>query len=176
VVTADDIFYDESASPTTTILDRPWFLRPGDMAKDLFFETFTRIACRLLTGMYKDMSKEMNNPNGGGGEFLAAIQAAEKCPTCTRLVLGDRDSLTTIKRAAQLALESGDPMGVLSRLEQVNAQEMTQLEERVRKQLLQEKKSAAANSNDDNNEDVLLLDNSQVKIAMTENMKADEQF
>ena len=68
-----------------------------------------------------------NNTEGSGGEFLVAIRAAEECSNCQRLVLGDRSSLTTIRRAATLALQSGDPLGVINRLQKANGEEMKEL-------------------------------------------------
>jgi pheromone shutdown protein TraB len=143
----------------------PWFLRPVFVFQEVVSEAFSRIARALLTGMYKDMSDKMNNKEGGGGEFLVAIRAAENCTACVKLVLGDRSSLKTIKRAAELAIKSGDPLGVLDRLQQANGEEMQQLEERVRKEVVAEK-----GGND------VVVDESEIQIAMMETLKEDSQF
>jgi pheromone shutdown protein TraB len=116
--------------------------------------------------MYKNMSKDIiGNENGSGGEFLVAIRAAKACPSCHTLVLGDRSSLTTIRRAALLAMKSGDPLGVLNRLQQSNAEEMEQLETRVRNDLMM----AKANNKSE-------VDQSEVQLAMMETLKVDTQF
>ncbi|CAB9523920.1 TraB domain containing [Seminavis robusta] len=125
-------------------------------------DAFSKVARGLLTDMYNDMSDSMSSTEDKvipGGEFLAAIRAAEQCPSCHTLVLGDRSSTVTIKRAALLALQSGNPLAVLSKLEQANAQEMKQLEVQVREQL----------QADDNKDDAAAF-----QVAMMEALKADD--
>ena len=133
-----------------------WLLAP---LKKAVLDVVSRTARALLTGMYNDMSKEMKNDTGGGGEFLVAIRSAEECSETTRLVLGDRSSVTTIRRAAQLAWESGDAIGVLNRLNDSNAEEMKQLEEKVKKE----------------NPDIA-DDRGELQIAVMEALKEDDTF
>jgi pheromone shutdown protein TraB len=133
------------------------------IAQGIFIQIFTKIARALLTNMYNDMGEQMNAK--GGGEFLRAIQSAENCTVCDTVILGDRNSMVTIQRAAELALESGDFMGVASRLQNVNTVEMQKMEIKVRKELLQE--------NDNNGEN---LDESVVTKAVMEKLKEDKEF
>jgi len=107
-------------------LPKPWWAP----AQDFFLDGFTKVVRNLLTGMYNDMGSNMGEV--GGGEFLAAINAAKRNPNCEKIVLGDRDSLITLRRAAELAVRSGDPLGVLTRLNEANDAEMEVLQQRVR--------------------------------------------
>jgi pheromone shutdown protein TraB len=182
VVTSEDIVL-----PVISDIDNtPWFLKPIMVVQDLIVEGFTVVTRALLTGAYKDMSKEMNNDGGGGGEFRVAIRAAENCTACHTLILGDRSSVTTIRRAAGLAMKSGDPLGVLKRLEMANAVEMEQLEERVRNDLLSAKKRTIMMENNENGRSTETssslsssseeIDKSEVQIAMMETLKSDSNF
>ena len=122
-VTADDIqvpLQEDDKRP------KPWWAP----AQDLFLNIFTRVARKLLTGMYDDLGENVGQV--GGGEFLAAINAAKKSPSCERIVLGDRDSLVTLRRAAELAMRNGDLFGMISRLNEANDAEMEVLQQRVR--------------------------------------------
>jgi pheromone shutdown protein TraB len=101
--------------------------------KTTLFECIHHYARQFLTNMYKDMGESMGGLQGGG-EFLQAINSAKAGPKCRRLVLGDRDSLLTIRRAAELALRSGHPFRVLQRLNTVSEEEMGRLEQQVREQ------------------------------------------
>lgn len=158
VVTSEDIELPVSALSSKP--ETPWFLNPLGMAKDVFVQAFTKVARALLTNMYNDMGDRMNAK--GGGEFLRAIQCAENCTACDTVILGDRNSLITISRAAELALESGDPMGVLGRLQQVNGEEMEKLETKIKAELKEK-------HGDD-------LDDSEVTVAIMEGLKADTEF
>ena len=109
-------------------LPKPWWTP----LQDLLLSGFSKVGRTLLTGMYNDMGDTMDQV--GGGEFLAAIEAAKKTPSCEKIVLADRDSLVTLKRAAELAVRSGDPLGVLSRLSEANNAEMDELRQRVLEQ------------------------------------------
>ena len=141
VVTSEDIELPNNNN------ESPWYW--------MFLNGFAQVARKMLTGMYNDMSSKMNNKDGGGGEFLVAIRAAESCEVCTKLILGDRDSVTTIQRAAQLAMESGNPFRVLQKLSEANGQEMEQLESRLRQEL-----------GDD-------VDSAEFQVAMMEELKTD---
>jgi pheromone shutdown protein TraB len=104
-----------------------------------FLEGFSRVARTLLTSMYdgmKDRQKLVQekldaNEVIPGGEFLVAIRAAEVCDACDTVVLGDRSSVTTIQRAAKLAWDSGDALGVLGRLQEENQQAIEELRKKV---------------------------------------------
>ena len=76
------------------------FVKSYLFVQDGVIEIFTQIARAMLTKMYNSMSNELNagNTNGNdddedilipGGEFLAAIKAAQRCPACHTLILGD---------------------------------------------------------------------------------------
>lgn len=156
VTTSDDI-----KLPMLPPINRPNGL--GRIFQRIFIQIFTQIARALLTNMYNELGDQMNAK--GGGEFLRAIQSAENCTVCDTVILGDRNSLVTIQRAAELALDSGDFMGVANRLQDVNKVEMENLERKVRKELLQEK--------DDNS---FLLEESEVTAALMEKLKEDKQF
>jgi len=140
-----------------------WFMQPLLVAKDILVGAWTRMTRALLTQMYNDMGEKMNAKEGGGGEFLRAIRTAENCTACDTLVLGDRSSITTIQRAANLALESGDPLGVLKRLQQANVQEMDKLEVVVREELRDQAGGAEP-------------EESTVTVAMMERLKQDTNF
>ena len=157
VTTSDDI-----ELPIVQTNNRPQGL--VGIAQGVFIQIFTKIARALLTNMYDNMGEQMNAK--GGGEFLRAIQSAENCTVCDTVILGDRNSMVTIQRAAELALESGDFMGVANRLQNVNAEEMQKMEIKVRKELLQEK------DNDDSDD----LDETVVTKAVMEKLKEDKEF
>jgi pheromone shutdown protein TraB len=144
VVTSEDILLPDQ--PKT-----PWYW--------LFLNAFAQISRKMLTIMYNDMSNQMKNEEGGGGEFQVAIRAAEACDSCRKLVLGDRDSVATIQRAAQLAMESGNPFRVFQKLSEANAQEMKQLEATVRQEL-----------GGDN------VDSGEFQVAMMERLKSDTEL
>lgn len=146
--------------PLTPKEDKPWFLNPLGVAQDVFVQAFTKVARALLTNMYNDMGDRMNAK--GGGEFLRAIRCAENCTACDTVVLGDRDSLVTISRAAELAIESGDALGVLGRLQDVNSEEMRALEQKVRAELKEERGDE--------------LEESEITVAIMEGLKADKDF
>eukprot|EP00547_Thalassionema_nitzschioides_P007772 CAMPEP_0194223316 /NCGR_PEP_ID=MMETSP0156-20130528/34850_1 /TAXON_ID=33649 /ORGANISM="Thalassionema nitzschioides, Strain L26-B" /LENGTH=273 /DNA_ID=CAMNT_0038954407 /DNA_START=300 /DNA_END=1121 /DNA_ORIENTATION=- len=97
----------------------------------LFLDAVSNFGRVLLTNMYNNLGKQMGEEMIGGGEFLAAINAAKEIPECKRIVLGDRNSIATLRRAAELALRSGDPVGVLGRLAQINEDEMSVLQKEV---------------------------------------------
>ena len=157
VTTSDDI-----ELPIVQTNNRPQGL--VGIAQGVFIQIFTQIARALLTNMYDNIGEQMNAK--GGGEFLRAIQSAENCTVCDTVILGDRNSMVTIQRAAELALESGDFMGVANRLQNVNAEEMQKMEIKVRTELLQEK------DNDDNDD----LDEIVVTKAVMEKLKEDKEF
>jgi pheromone shutdown protein TraB len=164
IVSADDIVLPLNNNNNNNIGGMlGWVVRPFWVLQEALTEAFSRIARALLTGMYKDMSDKINNPVGGGGEFLVAIRAAEQISACTTLILGDRSSITTIKRAATLAIQSGDPLGVLQRLQEANSEEMSQLEQQVRQKLQAESETKE-------------VDEAQVSITMMETLKEDSQF
>jgi pheromone shutdown protein TraB len=172
VTTSDDI-----ELPIVQTNNRPQGL--VGIAQGVFIQIFTQIARALLTNMYDNIGEQMNAIGGYVcvcicvcmyvcvcGEFLRAIQSAENCTVCDTVILGDRNSMVTIQRAAELALESGDFMGVANRLQNVNAEEMGKMEIKVRKELLQEK------DNDDNDD----LDEIVVTKAVMEKLKEDKEF
>lgn len=136
------------------------------MAQKAFVGGFSVIARLLLTRMYKSMENEMDQK--AGGEFLRAVQSAENCTVCDTIILGDRNSVKTIQRVAELAIESGDFMGVLNRLQAVNKEEIEKLEPQVRNELLRQK---GQEGNDDYE-----LDEVELTTAMMETLKEDEQF
>lgn len=122
VVTADDI---EVPLQEDDKLPKPWYMP----IQNLLLDGFTKVARGLLTGMYDDMGDTMGEV--GGGEFLAAINTAKRTPSCEKIVLGDRDSLVTLRRAAELAVRSGDPLGVMARLSEANSAEIEELRKQV---------------------------------------------
>merc|ERR1712078_676331 len=116
--------------------------------------------------MYKSLENDMDQK--AGGEFLQAVQSAECCDVCDTVILGDRNSVKTIQRVAELAIESGDFIGVLNRLQAVNEEEMSKLEPKVREELLKQK---GQEGNDDYE-----IDETEFTKAMMETLKEDEQF
>lgn len=136
------------------------------LAQKAFVGVFSQIARASLTQMYKSLETNVNSK--AGGEFLRAIQSAEKCTACDTLILGDRNSMTTIQRVAELAIESGDFWGVFGKLEGINKEEMDLLEPKVRKELLQQKGQE--------NNDEYELDEGELTMAMMEKLKEDDQF
>ena len=143
--------------------------KPFWMVQEVITDGISRIARALLTGMYQDMGSKMNqnatSTVKGGGEFLVAIRQAEQLNSVHTLVLGDRSSLTTIKRAATLAFQSGDPLGVLARLQEANAVEMRELERNVRLELTNHGADTTT-----------AVEETQVNIAMMERLKEDSEF
>jgi len=135
-------------------------------AQKAFVGVFSQAARVLLTQMYKSLENDMDQK--AGGEFLQAIQSAESCEVCDTVILGDRNSVKTISRVAELAIESGDFMGVLNRLQGVNKEEMEKLEPQVRRELLRQK---GQEGNDD-----FELDEVELTTAIMETLKEDKQF
>lgn len=129
--TADDISPPPLDDDVEEENSRPWW---GPF-RDVFLDSFTKLARGMLTGMYEDMSKSMGDEMIGGGEFLAAINAARRDDIKAKIVLADRDSMATIRRASELALRTGDPLGVMNKLSSTNAEEMGKLESQVRKEM-----------------------------------------
>jgi pheromone shutdown protein TraB len=136
------------------------------LAQKAFVGVFSQVARAFLTQMYKSLENDLDQK--AGGEFLQAIQSAESCDVCDTVILGDRNSVTTIGRVAELAIESGDFMGVLNRLSAVNKEEMVKLEPKVRKELLKQK---GQEGNDD-----YKLDETELTTAIMETLKEDKQF
>ena len=124
--TVEDISFPATTEDLEFQQRKPWW----SPLQDLFLDAFTQIARKFITGMYNDMGDAMGGRKGGG-EFLIAVEAAKQTQKCQRVVLGDRDSLLTIRRAAELALRSGRPFDVLGRLSDISQEEMTALEDRV---------------------------------------------
>ena len=160
-----------------------WFgwWKPFWMVQEIITDVISRMARALLTDMYRDMGSKMNDKEStsssttdrtvkGGGEFLVAIRQAEQLDSVHTLVLGDRSSLTTIKRAATLAFQSGNPLGVLTRLQEANAVEMQELERKVRRELTNGA-TDAADAVDAAGTTTSAVDQSQVNIAMMERLK-----
>lgn len=123
--TADGIVYPLDEDDLSASKQKQWW-SPFQV---LLLNIISKVGRMLLTDMYNELEKEMDLK--GGGEFVAAINAAKKIPECKKVVLGDRDSVTTLRRAAELVLRSGDPMGILYRLLKVNEEEMSALEKEV---------------------------------------------
>ena len=136
------------------------------IAQKAFVGVFSQIARAFLTQMYKSL--ENNLDQKAGGEFLTAIQSAENCTACNTLILGDRNSITTMQRVAELAIESGDFLGVLSKFNTVNNDQMDKLQPVVRKELLKQK----GQEDNDNYE----LDEAELTTAMMEKLKSDDTF
>jgi pheromone shutdown protein TraB len=131
IITVEDI--QPPPPPLVSLLpedvqqQQPWWQPLENICLDIF----TKIARNFLTNMYKDMGDSMGGLQGGG-EFLVAINAAKANDSkCQRLILGDRDSLLTIRRAAELALRTGNPLQVLKRLNDISQEELGQLEQEV---------------------------------------------
>ena len=136
------------------------------LAQKAFVGVFSQAARVLLTQMYKSMENDMDQK--AGGEFVQAVKSAESCDVCDTVILGDRNSVKTISRVAELAIESGDFMGVLNRLQGVNKEEMDKLEPQVRKELLRQK---GQEGNDD-----FELDEVELTTAIMETLKEDREF
>lgn len=136
------------------------------IVQEILVGTFSQIARAFLTQMYKSLENDMDQK--AGGEFLQAVRSAENCEVCDTVILGDRNSVTTIQRVAELAIESGDFVGVLSRLQDVNKEEMDKLEKVVRQDLLKQK--GAENTDD------FELDEVELTTAIMETLKEDKQF
>ena len=135
-------------------------------AQEASIGVFSQLARAVLTQIYKSLENDMDQK--AGGEFLQAVQSAESCTVCDTLILGDRNSITTISRVAELAIDSGDFMGVLNRLQAVNQEEIDFLEPRVRKELLIQK---GQEGNDD-----FELDKTELTTAIIETLKEDEMY
>mmetsp|Transcript_5524 Transcript_5524/g.13846 ORF Transcript_5524/g.13846 Transcript_5524/m.13846 type:complete len:379 (-) Transcript_5524:171-1307(-) len=135
-------------------------------AQEASIAVFSQVARALLTRVYKSLENDMDQK--AGGEFLQAVQSAEACGACDTLILGDRNSVTTISRVAELAIDSGDFMGVLNRLQAVNQEEIDKFEPQVRKELLRQK---GQEGNDDYE-----LDRTELTTAIIEALKEDETY
>lgn len=136
------------------------------MAQKAFVNVFSQVARAFLTRMYKNLENDMDQM--AGGEFLRAVRSAENCTACDTLILGDRDSVATLQRVAELAIESGDFVGVLSRLDGVNTEEMDKLQPKVKKELLRQK--------GEEGNDEYEFDEKELTTAMMETLKGDRQF
>ncbi|CAJ1955659.1 unnamed protein product [Cylindrotheca closterium] len=132
---------------------QPWYW--------LALNLFAQVARKFLTGMYNSASKDMKNNDGGGGEFLAAIRSAEACPNCHKLILGDRDSVTTIRRTFQLAIESGNPFALWGKFSEANQQEMDEMQRQVQQELGADGKE---------------VDSGELQVAMMERLKSDSDL
>ena len=149
--------------PTEANPSWPWYWRPVVLVQGTLAQVWSVISRRLLTGMYDTMKAQMKSQDVvGGGEFLRAIQAAENCTTCDTLILGDRSSVETLRRAASLALQSGDALGVWNRLQDANAAQTVKLEQSVREQLQSQQDHP--------------VEESDVSVAMMEALKTDGSF
>ncbi|KAG7368969.1 TraB family protein [Nitzschia inconspicua] len=132
VTAAEDILATSDEAEDTGFNLVAWWQRT-------FLVGFSKIARTWLTSMYDGMrdrqklvqSKLDANEVIPGGEMLVAIRAAEQCPACDTVVLGDRSSVKTIQRAAQLAWDSGDALGLLRRLQSENQAVVKELRARV---------------------------------------------
>lgn len=111
-----------------------------DWWKRNFLDNFTEVVRTVMSSVLQDGRNERlasikqkldADELISGGEFLVAIRAAEKCVFCDTVILGDRPIVTTIQRAAQLAWDSGDPFGVLSRLQSESTVALEELHNRV---------------------------------------------
>jgi len=156
VVTASDI--EVPSNNNSNKPNEPWWKLPQVVGRDLALNLIAQTARKMLTGMYDGASQTLGNK--AGGEFLAAIEACKKY-NVQKLVLADQDSTETIKRTAALALDSGDFFGFLSRLEQVNEEELSVLKARVMNDILDE---------DQKNDEAAFT------MAMMEELKADTSF
>mmetsp|Transcript_3979 Transcript_3979/g.10423 ORF Transcript_3979/g.10423 Transcript_3979/m.10423 type:complete len:366 (+) Transcript_3979:70-1167(+) len=136
------------------------------LAQKVFVGVFSQVARAFLTQMYKSLENDMDQK--AGGEFLQAVRSAENCAFCDTVILGDRNSVTTIQRVAELAIESGDFIGVLNRLQTINKEEMDKLEPLVRNEILKEK----GEEGNDNYE----LDEMELTTAIIERLKEDKLF
>eukprot|EP00536_Pseudo-nitzschia_multiseries_P014167 jgi/Psemu1/291294/fgenesh1_pg.665_\ len=136
------------------------------MAQKALVGGFALVARLLLTQMYKSMENEMDQK--AGGEFVRAVRSAENCTVCDTIILGDRNSVRTIQRVAEIAIESGDFFGVLNRLQAVNKEEIDKLEPMVREKLLRQKGKEGC--------DDFELDEVELTTAMMETLKEDKQF
>jgi pheromone shutdown protein TraB len=135
----------------------PWWSGLAEFCVDRVAE----FARGYLTDMYNEMGKGMGKDGlVGGGEFLAAINAAksndEYYNMSTKIVLGDRNSIATLRRAVELAIRSGNPLGTLGRLASLNQEELNEMEEKLRERM--EEKGA---------------DPGEVSIALVELLKSD---
>jgi len=199
IAIGDEIVVPDDDTEKFQSLWKPfWFLQ------GIVTEGISRMARALLTNMYQAMgskfstdnttttttikdddgngsSRRNGGSNSGGGEFLVAIRQAERLDSVHTLILGDRSSLTTIKRATTLAFQSGDPLGVLKRLQDVNAIEMKELEMKVRQELQQEQEQQQQDeeeltSTSERSTTIPLIDERRINIAMMERLKEDSEF
>jgi hypothetical protein len=156
----DDVLPPQLGDDKEAMTNQPWWSGLAEFCVDRLAE----LARGYLTDMYKEMGKNMGKDGlVGGGEFLAAINAAKRNDECsdtiTRIVLGDRNSIATIKRALELAIRSGDPLGALRRLASANQEELDAMQEKLREEL------------EDNG-----VDPSELSIAVVETLKNDSDF
>lgn len=129
----EDVAYQQSSS------QQPWWQAAQNLVQEGLVQAFTVVARKVLTSMYDDKGNNMGGQKGGG-EFLAAIQAAQNVSTSSsstdsrrpiEIILGDRDSVETIRRAATLAMRSGKPWQVLERFRAVSNEEMSRIYDTV---------------------------------------------
>lgn len=156
----DDIVPPQLRDDRDAMENLPWWSGLAEFCVDRVAE----FARGYLTDMYNKMGKNMGKDGlVGGGEFLAAINAAkrndENSDTTTRIVLGDRNSIVTIKRALELAIRSGDPLGALRRLTSANQEELDAMQDKLREEL------------EDNG-----VDPSELSVAIVETLKNDSAF
>lgn len=134
VLTADDIVPPLEADDVRAMENVPFWRGFTELCLDKVAD----LARASLTSMYNDMGDSMNGLTGGG-EFIAAIEAAQQNDLSstgqeTKIVLGDRSSVVTIKRAIELAIRSGNPLEVLGRLASANQEEMDAMQEKIEKE------------------------------------------
>ena len=103
-------------------------------ARDAALDTFAAGARGLLNAMYDDIATDTDADAEGlrpGGEFAAAIAAANAARPPVPVVLGDRDSRATLRRVGELALRGGDPGGLLPRMYAISAETLAPVREAV---------------------------------------------
>lgn len=151
-VTAEDIVPALLEDDRNAAANKRWW----DPVVDIMLDASTGVARKIITGAYDEMGKQMGELKAGG-EFVVAVDTAKKIDPNVKIILGDRDSMVTIRRAAELAVRSGDPLKVLSRFNAASEDEMKLIEGKVRKEMGE-------------------IDEKEISVAVVEALKSDEEF
>jgi len=162
--TSEDIIPSLEEDDKVALANKPWW----SPLLDFGIDSGVKIIRSLLTNMYDEMAEQMGSDDDDslipGGEFKIAIDTARDVSECERIILGDRDSSSTLRRAAELAVRGGNVLEVLNRLERVNSEQMQAATEEIKRELKEE-----------NGDDDPELTNGEFQVLVIEKLKSDKE-
>eukprot|EP00548_Thalassiothrix_antarctica_P004580 CAMPEP_0194139306 /NCGR_PEP_ID=MMETSP0152-20130528/8973_1 /TAXON_ID=1049557 /ORGANISM="Thalassiothrix antarctica, Strain L6-D1" /LENGTH=375 /DNA_ID=CAMNT_0038837089 /DNA_START=61 /DNA_END=1188 /DNA_ORIENTATION=- len=134
-VTCEGILPPLEDDDKVALENQSWWWQP---IENFVLDSGSNIARQFLTQMYNTLANEMSNDDDDylipGGEFKVAIETARDITECQRVILGDRESMTTLRRGAELAVRTGNVMEVFNKLGKVNEEEFKAATEEIKKE------------------------------------------